>query len=121
MKALFQDLMAVDDVKGVLYMSMDGKVLFSQFSQPPPAAISANTWKTLMRSLAGVQEVELTYENCRLFLRRTQNGFLLVFTGTFALSAMVRLNCDIIVPSLNSIKKRSRGLARARIKRGNVD
>jgi hypothetical protein len=115
MKGLFDDILNMRDVTGVMLFSFEGKLIFKEFLSPPPEEPeSTNWWRVLMHSLDGAQEVDLVYEKSRFYIRKTELGYLLVLMGTLAPTAMMRLNCDLLIASLTRIKstKGLRGLFR---------
>ena len=112
MKEHFKDLFDIEDVQGVLFLSFDGKVIFSKFLSRSPAKLEAINWLLFIQTLNGVQEAELVFENRRCYLRRTETGFILVVVGEAALIEMVRLNCDILLPVFKHQKKKREGLGR---------
>ncbi|MDY7035002.1 MAG: hypothetical protein SV375_02395 [Thermodesulfobacteriota bacterium] len=112
MKKLFKDILNVEDVKGVMLVSFEGDLIFKDFLSSfveDPANID---WKGLfIDSMNGIREVDMIYEKFRLYARKTSSGYLLVLMGIYAPIAMVRLNCDILLPSLKKMTP-SRGLGR---------
>ena len=60
---------------------------------------------------------DLIFENSRVYLRRTELGYLFVLMDAFAQTALVRLNCDILAPSLKEMKG-GKGLRRLFKKKG---
>jgi hypothetical protein len=55
-----------------------------------------------------MREADFVFDNGRIYLRHTENGYLIVSMQSFASIAMVKLNCDILLPQINSAK--SKGL-----------
>jgi hypothetical protein len=111
MRDLFRDILTLEGVKGVVLFSMAGEVLFQEFSQSLEADPDHRDWRPLLQSLEGVRETDLLFEKGRLYIRRTELGYLFVLAGLFVPIAMLRLNCDILLPSLKSTQK-TKGLLR---------
>ena len=114
MKKLFKDILSMEDVKGIMLLSFEGELIFKDFlSLAPFVEDPANIdWKDLfIDSLDGVREADMVYEKCRLYARKTSSGYLLILMGIYAPVAMVRLNCDILLPLLKKVTP-SRGLGR---------
>jgi len=112
MRELFSDILDQDDVQGVMLFSFDGELVFKEFSvRPPEEPESQDWWAFLVRSLEKANEVEAVFERHRLYIRRTELGYLLVLMGFYAPAAMVRLNCDILLPRLKG-ETPARGLGR---------
>jgi hypothetical protein len=51
-----------------------------------------------------MREADFVYENGRLYLRATEQGYLMVMMGPAVSVAMVKLNCDILLPQLKVAK-----------------
>jgi hypothetical protein len=112
MKKLFKEILEIDDIKGVLFLSTDGKVLFKEFAGRIPAGIDTTNWGPFSATFGAVREAELIFDTLRIYLRRSSAGYILVVMGMSALIAMVRLNCDIIIPALEDQKKPTKGFGR---------
>jgi hypothetical protein len=109
----FKDILDLDDVKGVLVLSSEGQVLFRDVPAPGFARVDLESrdWTPFLEALEGIREADFIYDNCRVYVRESAGGYILVLMGHFAPIAMVRLNCDIILPSLKQAHA-SKGLAR---------
>ena len=104
MKELFRDILSIDDVKGVMLFSFKGELIFKEFLYPLSEEPETREWWPLfIDSLQGVREADIVYENSRLYIRKTDLGYLLILMGLFAPVAMMRLNCDILLPSLEKV------------------
>jgi hypothetical protein len=111
MRGVFKDLLAVDGVKGVLFFSPSGERVFEEFNLGGDGPVPAGDWYALAASLGRVREAELVFEKGRLYLRRTAEGVLVVVMGLIAPSAVIRLNCDILLPALKE-QRSAKGLRR---------
>jgi len=101
MKKLFKDILNMNDVKGVMLFSFTGELLFKEFVSPlSEEPEKKDWWRLFFLSLNKVNEAELVFEKSRLYIRKTELGFLMILMGCFAPVAMVRLNCDILIPAL---------------------
>jgi hypothetical protein len=112
MKELFNDILDLEGVEGVLLFSFEGDLIFEKiltFKSIDPQDNAG--WGILVNSLHGVKEADLVFERKRLFVRATEIGYLLIILSVFVPIAMVRLNCDILMPSLKPSKP-SMGLSR---------
>ncbi len=112
MKDLFKDILDVQDVEGVIFFSLDGKLVFSEFISILPEKIEHIDWLSFFHTLDTIREVELVFENSRFYVRRTGSGYILVVMGKSALIEMVRLNCNILLPAFEAAKKKPKGLGR---------
>ena len=112
MKDLFKDILDIEDVHGIIFLSFDGEPVFSEFVAHQPEEYADGNWPAFVRAFNKVHEAELVFENIRFYIRRAGSGYILIVMERFALTAMVRLNCDILLPSLDPIKKKPKGLGR---------
>lgn len=104
MKELFRDILSIDDVIGVMLFSFKGELIFKEFLSPLSEEPETREWWPLfIDSLQGVREADIVYENSRLYIRKTDLGYLLILMGLFAPVAMMRLNCDILLPTLEKV------------------
>ena len=111
MKTKFKDILDIDDVHAAFLIAPDGKVLMQQVKQAGED-LKRFDWRLFAQSMVDVREAELVFDNVRLYLRQSPAGLVIVVMGRFALIAMVRLNVDILMPSLGQPKKQSKGLGR---------
>ncbi len=105
----------MDGVYGLVYLGPDGRVLYESID---PHWISLTKddrdWQQLTPVLQMTREADFVYEKGRIYLRAADQGYLLVIMGPVVSIAMVKLNCDIILPQLNTAQpaSRRRGLFR---------
>jgi hypothetical protein len=105
MKDLFEDILKMEDVHGVLLVSPEGEVLFEEFNTPPSKGRDSNgALSKVIRDLKEIREADLVFEKTRVYVRKTDAGFFITHMGEFASAAMVRLNCDMLLPSLRQMK-----------------
>lgn len=112
MKELFKDIVNLEGIKGVLLISLKGKITFKAKKEALPGTIEAQDWEALFDVIDGLREVDMVYEAGRLYLRKTQAGYLVIIAGLEVSIAMLRLNCDIVMPALRSSKGSSGGIKR---------
>ena len=105
MQDIFKDVIKMDGVYGLVYFSRDGEVLFESID-PHWSSLPKGygDWHKLMPVLQKMREADFVYAKGRLYLRATDQGYLLVIMGPVVSIAMVKLNCDIILPQLKSEK-----------------
>ena len=111
MKELFTDILNMQGVRGVLLLSLKGAILYQETTvegMPDPAKVN---WKNILSTLDGIRETDLAFDQGRVYIRKTDLGYLLVPMSNQASVAMLRLNCDILLPSLKPAKG-TRGLKR---------
>lgn len=111
MRSQFQDLLAIDGVKGVVYFNPADRQVVQAFNADGSGAADAGDWLNLASSLGKAGEAELIFESGRLFVRQSPDGVLLVVMGLMAPTGMVRLTSDIVLSGLREPKP-ARGLRR---------
>jgi len=104
MKELFKDILNMEGVKGVLFLSLQGDVVFKKFSSQLEKKLESRDWIHFVGSLNGIRETDLVYDNARIYIRKTGSGYLLILMDFFVSAAMVRLSCDILLPALKPMK-----------------
>jgi hypothetical protein len=109
MKDLFKDIFNIDNVQGVMFIPIKGKLVFSEFVSQQPKKIGDINWPPFIQTLNGIHEAELIFENNRFYLRRAGMGYILVVMGEAGLTEMVRLNCDVLISSFKQTKKKHKG------------
>lgn len=104
MRDLFDDLLNTKGVKGILLFSFSGNILFKEFTSPVDERLENMDWRFFLDSLEGMRETDLLFEKGRIYIRRSEIGYLVVWMALFVPTAMVRLNCDIVLPALKQEK-----------------
>ena len=104
MRELFSDILNIEGVKGLILLSFTGDMIFKELNQIVQQDAENNDWKLFIESLAGMRESDLIFEKGRLYIRRTEIGYLIVIIGSFVPIAMMRLQCDILLPALKPAK-----------------
>jgi len=112
MEPNFDDILDLEDVRGIAVLSKDGQILFQKFSTAANTVkLETKNWSAFLQALEGIREADFIFESSRLYVRDSTGGYLLVLMGQFAPIAMVRLNCDILLPTLKQAHA-TKGLAR---------
>jgi len=101
MKEIFDDILAMEDVRGVVVFSFEGEILFME-----PNLEIEKSLPLFIQALGGIREVDLIFEKSRIYVRRTDTGYLVILLGLFASGAMLRLHVDMALPSM---KERGKG------------
>ena len=105
MEEYFKDILAINGVQGVILLDAGGKVIFESVANLRTGNKQRYTnWKKLLDTVGNIREADFVFDNGRVYLRRTDNGHLLVSMQSFASIAMVKLNCDILLPQLKNDK-----------------
>jgi len=101
LKELFNDILTIEDVEGVMLFSFEGELVFKEFLSPLlDESENMESWSLFIGSLKEIREADLVFEKARLYVRKTSSGYVMILMGLFAPIAMVRLSCDILLPSL---------------------
>lgn len=100
-------------VHGLVLLSPDGKVLFESLDDnrflPEKSSLS---WKMIIDSIEEFREMDLVFEKGRYYMRKTDTGFLLISMSHDVSMAMVKLNCDIVIPEIKKQLEGGKGLKR---------
>ena len=106
MKEIFKDVLSINGVQGVVLISNDAKVIYDSLEENPAGKKQTFTnWKKLLGVLGNAREADFVMENGRFYFRRTDSGCLMISMQSFASIAMVKLNCDILIPQLKKGKE----------------
>jgi hypothetical protein len=87
-----------------MLLSFAGDIIFRELNPIVHEDVENRDWRPFIESLAGLRETDLIFEKGRLYIRRTDIGYLVVLMGSFVPIAMMRLQCDILLPSLKPAK-----------------
>ena len=104
MRELFQDLLGIDGIKGVLFFGLSGQRLFEEFTIRENEPARGSDWFALAVCLGKAHEAELVFERGRLYIRRTAEGVLVVVMERMAPGEMIRLTCDILLSAMKGPK-----------------
>jgi hypothetical protein len=111
MRELFSDILGIEGVKGLILFSFTGEIVFKELNPSVVEDVESRDWRPFIDSLKGMRETDLIFEKGRLYVRKTEIGYLVVLLGPFVPIAMMRLQCDILLPSLKPTKS-ARGIRR---------
>ena len=110
MKKLFNDILDMEDVDGIMLFSFKGELIYKLFLSPlSEEPENKGWWGLFIRSLNGVREADLIFEKSKFYIRKTEIGYLIILMEIFVPTAMVRLNCDMLLPALTRMKISKRG------------
>jgi hypothetical protein len=118
MKNLFKDILSIEDVQGVLFFSIDGTLLYKNFTDLEleekdwsSAFRNSPDWPSLARVFDECFDSELVFKKKRIYIKKIDSGYIIILMGFRIPFSLIRLNCEMIIPELNQIKK-SKGLGR---------
>jgi hypothetical protein len=112
MKDLFKNILSIDKVLGAMLVNFEGKILFQSFLIDIKQNPENKDWALFINMLAEIRETDLIFEKYRFYIRTTEIGYLIVMMGRSAPIAILRLNCDILLPSLKKSKAGKKGFKR---------
>lgn len=108
MRDLFKDILNTDGVKGILLLSFTGGFIFKEFLSKDLKELPNMNWKRFISSLEGVRETDLVFDKGRIYIRKSEVGYILIPMEIDTSVAMIRLNCDIVLPLLKPTKSSKR-------------
>ena len=120
MSALFDDLLAVAGVRGVMFFSSAGELLFKKSGAGGMGKAASRDWQALLISLDGAREADLIFEMGRIYIRKAEEGMLVVTMGRIAPAARIRLNCDVLLAELKNHMNSGALFEGAKLKRKKV-
>ena len=83
MRELFDDILNIDGVKGLILLSFRGEIIFRELNHIVPENVENRDWRLLIESLANIRETDLIFEKGRLYIRRTEPRISGCFDGLF--------------------------------------
>ena len=102
----------MDGVQGMVLLSGEGNVLFESLDKirflPDKSRFS---WKMILERLDDIHEMDLVFEEGRICMLKTEIGVLVICMNLSVSIAMVKLNCDIIIPEFKKLQS-GKGLKR---------
>jgi hypothetical protein len=104
MRELFKDILRTDGVSGVMLFSFKGDLIFKELKSSVSEGPEGRDWSFFIESLEGMRETDLVFEKGRIYIRKSEIGYIVVLMALFVPIAMIRLNCDILLPSLKPSK-----------------
>ncbi len=108
MKDVFKDLVGIDGVHAAIVLDSAGGLVASRFSdqyQGTTRAVTKFNWEPFILELGEHTEADFVSDKGRISLRKLPAGFLLVAMNDIAPISMVRLNCEILMPELDGMKR----------------
>jgi hypothetical protein len=112
MDNLFKDILEIEGVIAVILFDYNGGPVYKNFKRLPSKKIEGKNWAALMGVLGPIQEAEVVFNECMMYTVRSKLGFLFIIMDKSASGALVRLNCSVILPSLNQQDSKPKRLGR---------
>ena len=107
---ILHDIAQIDHVLGCLLISTEGQVLWAEFGTQPANAPESFPWVDLINQLNGIKDADVVFSETRIYLRQSEDGYLVIFMEPYAVPAMIRLQCDTQLSILQ--KEKAKGLRR---------
>lgn len=107
MKDIFQDVLGIEGVHGIIVVSNDGDLIANKFAEKykyEESKLGQIKWAPFVSELSGIADAELVYDTAKFYLKKSDTGFLIIILGDDAPMSMVRLNCEVLLPSLEKLK-----------------
>ena len=112
MKDLFSELLDIQGVEGIMLLDSSGKILFGDLTSQTMITLKNLNGRSLIDALGEMREVELVFEHYGIYIRKTGEGFILVFMEESTQTENVRINCNNLRPPLTGKINRPRGIGR---------
>ncbi len=112
MKEIFHDILEINDVKGAIFIDENNEIKIEAYTVLPAPQLNPLDLTAFMNSLGAQKETEIHFSNLRLYIRKIENGHIILLTGYQAQMAMVRLNCDVLAPLIKAQFEKPTGLGR---------
>jgi hypothetical protein len=101
-----KDILALDDIKGIIILSQDGHILVKEIIDPLFGKVEQETWFIILNEIKdSTKELELIYERDKIYIRKSDKGMILIWMGHFAPISMIRIHCNLIIQSLKKNHK----------------
>ncbi|MDY0132546.1 MAG: hypothetical protein RBR53_07745 [Desulforegulaceae bacterium] len=112
MKEIFTELNSIENVQGSLFFSIDGELMIYEAvgeNIPSKEIIEEYSgsleWEFINNQFKEINEAELIFIKHRVYIRKVDHGFILVLMTLETPIEVVRLNTDLLIPELDSLKK----------------
>jgi len=112
MDKLFKDILEIEGVMAVILFDFNGDPVYKNLKTLPSKEFKGKNWAALTGVLGPTQETEVVFDGCMMYTVRSKLGFLFVIMDKSAPGALVRLNCSVILPSLNQQDSKPKHLGR---------
>jgi len=111
MKEIFDAVIGLDHVYGAVVVDKKGGAVYDPLSLNKfNTQNRVKLWVSLTQSKHFAQELDLVFEKGRLYIRKIDLNYLLVFMDTQSSVASLKLTCDLIEPKRPKPKPRKKFL-----------
>jgi hypothetical protein len=112
MKDIFTELNAIENVHASIFFSANGDLVIYEPTEKSELTremiedySSSLDWKSIHKRFKEITEAELLFSKYRVYMRKAEHGFIIILMSLMAPIEIVRLNIDLIMPEINSLKK----------------
>lgn len=99
MKDIFDAVVNLDHVRGAAIIDGQGRSVYDPLNLNRFSTKGAETlWQSITRSGSDARELDLVFEKGRLYIRKIDPNYLLVFMEPNGSVASLKLTCDLIEP-----------------------
>jgi len=112
MKEIFTELNAIENVHASLFFSVDGNIVVYEATEKSRLTremiedySNSLDWKSIHKRFKEINEVELIFSRYRVYVRKAEHGFVVVLMSLMAPIEVIRLNIDLLMPEIDSLKK----------------
>ena len=111
MKEIFDAVIGLEHVYGAVVVDKDGGSVYDPLNLNKfNTQNRGELWVSLTQSKHFDRELDLVFEKGRLYIRKINQDYLLVFMDTKSAVASLKLTCDLIEPKLANPKPRKKFL-----------
>ncbi len=111
MKEIFDAVIGLDQVYGAAVVDKNGASVYDPLNLNKfNSRNRGELWTSLTQSDYFERELDLVFEKGRLYIRKIDPNYLLVFMDTQSSVASLKLTCDLIEPKLAKSKPRKKFL-----------
>ncbi len=114
MQSMFMDLLTLQGMQGVFLLSSEGEVLYSHVTSKEARALQGYDWAELAGSLKAVEDMDVIFDDRRMYLKRQDTYLLVLIMGLDAPVALSRMNSDVALAKVRkqAAPAKKKGLSR---------
>ena len=110
MQDILKDIHELDHVLGSLLITTDGAPVHAHFSSALNISSDGHDWKSFVNALQDLREADILFDDMRVYLRKTNIGYLLIVMEIYAVHSYIKLQCDVLISKIENLK--TKGLKR---------
>lgn len=110
MQHILKDIHELDHVLGCLFVTADGSPVHVHFSSALNIPSDGYDWGSFVNAIQTLREAEVLFDDMRLYIRKTNIGYLMVVMEIYAVQSFIKLQCDVLISKIEKLK--TKGLKR---------